>query len=55
MGQRATDHFVTELEKLIQRFRQEYHITYAELVGVLTLAANELATECREIAEEDEQ
>jgi len=47
-----TRHFANDLEALIGRYRQEYEITYAQLIGVLQLQAHML---CRETVEQSEE
>lgn len=44
---RASDHFAKELASLIERFRMEYKLTYAEAVGVLELVKSDLIEEAR--------
>ena len=41
----AQEHFADELERIIDRFRIEYDMTYAELVGTLIVAAHTMAQE----------
>lgn len=40
-----TEHFETELRKLVDRFRWEYNLSYAMAIGVLTLKIADLARE----------
>ncbi len=35
MTQRGCDHFCEEVELIINRMRQEYEMTYAEVIGCL--------------------
>lgn len=42
---RAVDHFTDELARLIDRFRQEYEMTYAEVVGALEITKTALIDE----------
>ena len=44
---RASDHLARELAYLIDRFRMEYKLTYAEAVGVLELVKSDLIEEAR--------
>lgn len=44
----AVDHFLTDLELQIIRFRQEYEMTYAELIGCLEIKKSEILQEMRE-------
>lgn len=44
---RASDHLARELAYLIDRFRLEYKLTYAEAVGVLELVKSDLIEEAR--------
>lgn len=52
---RRVVHFLTELEKLIDRFRAEYDLTYAEAVGCLEIVQQALIVEMRETHDEDEE
>lgn len=45
--------FEDEIEKVIARFRHEYDMNYASLIGSLTLKAHELAKEALEVPEEE--
>lgn len=52
---RAVEHFGTELELLIKRFRSEYDMTYAELIGCLEITKFDILTEMtEELADEGE-
>lgn len=44
--------FEDEIEKVIARFRHEYELNYATMIGSLTLKAHELAKEALEPEEE---
>lgn len=46
--------FEDEIEKVIHRFRHEYQIPYASLIGSLHLKAHELCQEAFEVSEEDD-
>lgn len=37
--------FSDELDRLVERFRAEYDLSYAQMVGVLTIKAHLLVTE----------
>ena len=50
MSKRGTEHFAKEIDLLIDRYRKEYEMTYAEVVGALTIAAIRL---CGEDEDED--
>ena len=52
-GEEQTEHFSKELDRLIQRFRQEYSLTYASAVGTLNIKATELILQG--IAERDQE
>lgn len=54
MAGKAAEHFCEELDKLIERFRQEYDMSYAEAVGCLELTKADLVRECQESYEEDD-
>lgn len=40
-----TDHLQRDLELLIDRYRAEYDLTYAQVVGVLQIQIHDLCTE----------
>ena len=46
------DHFANELDKLVQRFRSEYEISYAAAVGVLYMKIHLLCAEASEKGDE---
>lgn len=48
-------HLEQELNKLIKRFRSEYHISYAATIGVLHIKAHQLAREAVDIIEDNEE
>lgn len=48
---KATVHFGNEIDKLVNRLRSEYDVTYATLIGVLHTKATELILEARDIEE----
>jgi len=48
MSRRGCDHFVDELERLIDRLRAEYEMTYAEVIGCLELVKADLLSEATE-------
>jgi hypothetical protein len=39
------DHFAQELDKLVERFRSEYDLTYASVIGALTIKSHQLIDE----------
>jgi len=41
----AIDHFVKEVHQIIDRFRFEYDINYAELIGALVLVVHDMSNE----------
>ena len=47
MKSRASEHFVKELECLIDRVRLEYELTYAEAIGCLELVKFDLMGEMK--------
>jgi ribosomal protein L7/L12 len=47
-----TTAFADEIDKLVERFRDEFDITYAAVVGVLTMKAHII---CQEAAEQGEE
>lgn len=49
------DAFENEIEKVIARFRQEYQIPYASLIGVLQLKQYELCKEAWDAGEEEDE
>lgn len=46
------DHFANELDKLVERFRKEYEMTYASAVGVLEMKIHLLCAEAEERRDE---
>lgn len=54
MAKSAIDHFGDELDRLVQRFRFEYELSYAEAVGCLTMRAHLLMSEAEELEEDEE-
>lgn len=55
MTRRATIAFNSELCDLIDRYRKEWHLTYAEAIGCLYLRASSLAAESRDKEDEDDE
>lgn len=47
-----TFHFADELDKLVDRFREEYDLSYAAIVGSLHMKAHLL---CEEASERDDE
>jgi hypothetical protein len=47
-----TDAFADELDKLVDRFRQEFDLTYAQAVGVLHMKAHLLCEDASERGDE---
>lgn len=47
-----TDHFANELDKLVDRFRSEYEMSYAQVVGVLEMKKWLLCSEVEERRDE---
>jgi len=45
-------HFGDEIDRLVDRFRQEYEMTYAAAVGVLHIKAHLLCAESAERSDE---
>ena len=45
---KQTEQFSSELDRIIHRFRQEWDLEYAQMVGVLTMKAFELMYESTE-------
>ena len=48
------DHFSNELDRLIDRFRMEYEISYAAVIGTLHIKATTLVIDAAEEREDDE-
>lgn len=42
------DSFTNDLESLVNRYRQEYTMTYAAMIGVLVIEVDRLAAEANE-------
>ena len=51
---RATDAFIRELNRLVDRFRDEWDLTYAEAIGCLEMVKLEIAREDPSGDEEDD-
>lgn len=50
------EHFLTDIGKVIDRYKDEYEISYASVVGCLRLVAAHFEQECLEVvALEDEE
>lgn len=49
-----TTHFANDLERLINRYRDEYDITYAQLVGVLHIQSFMLCREAEQKIDDEE-
>lgn len=47
-AQEQTNHFANELDNLVERFRKEYDLTFATVVGVLQMKAWLLCQEAQE-------
>ncbi len=41
-------HFADELDKLVDRFRQEYDVSYASIIGTLHMKAHLICAEAAE-------
>lgn len=52
---RAVEHFEKDLDRLVDRYRQEYDMTYAEVVGCLHLKQVSLWLEAREDSGEEDE
>lgn len=48
-----TEMFSNELDALIERCRQEYELTYAEMVGAMSFKIHTLNREAEEMAKEE--
>lgn len=49
------DHFANDVDALVERYRKEYDISYAAVVGVLEMKKWLLCHETKERADEREQ
>lgn len=47
-----TNHFGDELDKLVDRFRKEYDISYASVIGTMQMKIYLLCSEAEERADE---
>lgn len=50
---RVEDHLHHEIERVIERFRYEYELSYAQAVGVLQLMAFDLMREATDMLEDE--
>lgn len=46
--------FATELDALVERYREEFDLTYAAVVGALHMKAFEICREAEETLEDDD-
>lgn len=46
--------FANEIERVIDYFRKEFDMTYADVIGVLRIISSELEFECHERQHEEE-
>ena len=53
MSQRGTQHLAEELTAVIERFRHEYEMTYAEVVGCLELVKYDVI--CESVEDDDDE
>lgn len=49
------NHLSDDLDALINRYKQEYELTYAAAIGVLTMKIHTLISEAIDISENGEQ
>lgn len=47
-----TDHFANEIDRLVDRYRSEYEMSYASVVGVLQMKIHLLCDEASERSDE---
>lgn len=47
--------FATDLDRLIDRYMDEFDLTYAALIGVLTLKQQQLCTACNRSDDDDDE
>jgi hypothetical protein len=47
-----TDHFANDVDKLVERYRSEYEMSYATTVGVLQMKIHLLCAEAAERGDE---
>lgn len=45
MSAESSDAFETELRRMVERYRREFELTYAEAVGMLTIVSHRLVHE----------
>jgi len=48
------DHFANDVDKLVERYRSEYDLTYAAVIGTLEIKIQQLCREAWDSTEEDE-
>ena len=53
MSRRGCEHFVSDINRLIERLSQEYDMSYAEIVGCLEMVKQEVIDDA--FAESDEE
>lgn len=54
MSRRGTAHFVKEIDAVINRFRSEYSMTYAEIIGSLELVKFDVLREASDDDDDDD-
>jgi hypothetical protein len=52
-GREQIEAFAEDLDRLIERYRSEFDLTYAAVVGALTIKSHILCTEAAEQADEE--
>ena len=49
----ACNNFIVELGNLVDYFRKEYNLTYAEAIGCLDIIKHRLLVECEDTDDDD--
>ena len=53
MGKRSVEEFVVRVERELDYFRQEWEISYAEVIGALEIVKQRMISELMELEEEE--
>ncbi len=51
-GRNRQEHLAAEIDRVIDYFRKEFDMTYADAIGVMTIMVVDLALECNQRQQE---
>jgi len=55
MSLKSSNKFGEEVHRLIDYFRQEFRLSYAEMIGTLEIVKDDLMQELRELNEQEQE